>query len=112
MPVLTDVIDCEIYFRRKWIKKFGSGGPPWPKGLDTSLPPRQENPDVMWDIYEVGCVGCFRRVNGGTAVVEPELSWYLFDIEIRIVVCASPHNSKAKIKAILASTLSPCQDFV
>ncbi|CAN0162824.1 unnamed protein product [Ectocarpus sp. 12 AP-2014] len=60
--------DKGIHTLRKWIKKFGSGGPPWPKGYDTSLPSRHDNPDVMWDIYEqhtkhcTTCLGALKRV--------------------------------------------------
>lgn len=39
--------------RRKWMDVFAHGGPVWPEGYDTALPPREHNRDALYDIYEV-----------------------------------------------------------
>lgn len=44
---------CRSMHRRKWITKFGSGGPAWDKGCDPTLPPREHNREALFNVYEV-----------------------------------------------------------
>ncbi|CAM9255533.1 unnamed protein product, partial [Hapterophycus canaliculatus] len=62
------VSDKGVHTMRKWIARFGSGGPPWAEGCDTSMPPREQNPEVIWDIYQqhtkscTSCQGALKRI--------------------------------------------------
>ncbi|CAM9184538.1 unnamed protein product [Scytosiphon promiscuus] len=62
------VSDKGVHTMRKWIAKFGSGGPPWEEGCDTSMPPREQNPEIICDIYQqhtkycTSCLGALKRV--------------------------------------------------
>lgn len=42
-----------ILCRRRWIAKFGAGGPAWDKGCDPALPQREHNRDALFNVYEV-----------------------------------------------------------
>eukprot|EP00903_Cladosiphon_okamuranus_P017658 g16261.t1 len=60
--------DKGVHTLRKWLNKFGSGGPPWPEGCETSLPPREHNDDIICDTYQqhtkdcTACLGALKRV--------------------------------------------------
>ncbi|CAM9591178.1 unnamed protein product [Scytosiphon promiscuus] len=60
--------DRAVLALRKWITDFGSGGPAWDKGCDPTLPPRQHNRDVLFNVYEShtkkcsSCLGALKNV--------------------------------------------------
>lgn len=51
---------CAVISRRKWMDVFAHGGPVWPEGYDTALPPREHNRDALYDIYEVSPAALLR----------------------------------------------------
>lgn len=42
-----------VVCRRQWITKYGGGGPAWDKGCDPTLPPREHNREVLFNVWEV-----------------------------------------------------------
>ncbi|CAM9218430.1 unnamed protein product [Scytosiphon promiscuus] len=60
--------DRAVVALRKWITDYGSGGPVWDKGCDPTLPPREHNRDVLFNVYEshtkncASCMGALKNV--------------------------------------------------
>ena len=56
LPALVAVPrSMSVLCRRRWISKFGSGGPAWDKRCDPTLPPREYNREALFNVYEVRC---------------------------------------------------------
>ncbi|CAM9724008.1 unnamed protein product [Pylaiella littoralis] len=50
--------DRGVMALRKWITKFGSGGPAWDKGCDPTLPPREHNHEALFNVYQAHTKNC------------------------------------------------------
>eukprot|EP00752_Nemacystus_decipiens_P010518 g9366.t1 len=60
--------DRAVLALRQWIAKYGSGGPTWDKGCNPTLPPREHNREVLFNVWEThtkncqSCLGALKNV--------------------------------------------------
>jgi len=55
MPTKADVYVSAF---RKWVSQIAGGGPAWPKGMDTSLPPQETSREALLDRYHSHTKNC------------------------------------------------------
>ncbi|CAM9591100.1 unnamed protein product [Scytosiphon promiscuus] len=108
--------DRAVVALRKWITDFGSGGPAWDKGCDPTLPPREHNRDVLFNVYEShtkkcsSCSGALKNVKKLLTAAKTSaalsFAWTLLR-GARAVTATATSRSSPVLNAVTARAMLP-----
>ncbi|CAN0392599.1 unnamed protein product [Pylaiella littoralis] len=108
--------DRAVMALRKWITKFGSGGPAWDKGCDPTLPPREHNREALFNVYEshtkncANCQGALKNVKKASRAAKTaavvSFAWALLR-GARAVGTATASPSASVLNAVTMRAMLP-----